>query len=60
MNIYLRKIYILFVTQTFSAKKNISQMRHIVFAFSHISFSLKKVFSVKKIFNIKPFSHIKT
>ena len=31
MNIYLRKIYILFVTQTFSVQKYISEMRYIFF-----------------------------
>ena len=43
MNMYLRKFYILFVTQTFSVKKDIFQMRYI-FTFSFIFFSVK-VFS---------------
>ena len=60
MNIYLRKIYILFVTQTFSVYKYISEMRYIFFTFSFIFFSVKKVFFSKKIFNIKLFFHIKT
>ena len=44
MNIYLRKFYILFVTQTFSVKKDIFQMRYIFFTFSFMFFSVK-VFS---------------
>ena len=60
MNVYLRKIYILFVTQTFSVLKYISEMRYIFFTFSFIFFSLKKVFPVKKLFVIKLFFLIKT
>ena len=53
MNIYLRKIYILFVTQTFSVKiifvqKYISEMRYISFIFSFIFFFVKEVFYTKK------------
>ena len=40
----LRKIYILFVTQTFSAEKYISQMRHIYFYIFIYIFFCKKVF----------------
>ena len=50
MSIYLRKIYILFVTQIFSAQKYISQMRYIFFTFSFIFFSVKKIFFSKNIF----------
>ena len=61
MNICLRKIYILFVTQTFSEQKNISPMRYIFFTFSYIYFSeKKKVFFSKKIFQCKTFFHKKT
>ena len=54
MNIYLRKIYVLFVTQTFSVQENISQMRYI--------FSWKYNKSCKSyiIFQYKTFFHIKT
>ena len=60
MNIYLRKIYVLFVTQTFSVWKNISQIRYIFFTCSYIFFSPKTVFFSKKIFNINPFFYIKS
>ena len=58
MSIYLRKIYILFVTQIFSAQKYISQMRYIFFTFSFIFFSVKKVFFSKKNFQYKTFFSI--
>ena len=45
MNIYLRNIYVLFVTQTLSVLKYISQMRYIFFTFSYIFFSVKVFFS---------------
>ena len=59
MNIYLRKIYILVVTQTFSVLKPIFQMRYIFFTFSFIFFSDNFFFSVKKNFDVKLFFHIK-
>ena len=59
MNIYLRKIYILFVTKIFSVEKYISEMRYIFFTFSFVFFSVKKVFFSKQIFKYKTFFHIK-
>ena len=54
MNIYLRKIYILFVTQTFSVQKYISEMRYIFFyifiytyLFIYLFFSANNVYFVK-------------
>ena len=55
MSIYLRKIYILFITQIFSAQKYISQMRYIIFTFSFIFFSVKKIFFSENIFQYKTF-----
>ena len=60
MNVYLRKIYILFVTQRFSVLKYISEMIYIFFTFSFIFFSLEKVFFSKNLFVIKLFFLIKT
>ena len=53
MNIYLRKIYILFVKKHF-LYKNYSQIRYIFFTFSYIFFSVKVFFS-KKNFQCKTF-----
>ena len=59
INIYLRKIYILFVTQTFSVQKYISEMRYKFFTFSFIFFSVKRGFFSKIYFHIKLFFLIK-
>ena len=60
MNIYLRNIDILFVTQTFSVSKYISEMRYIVFTFSFIFcsikiffFCIKTFFSVNNVYFVK-------
>ena len=60
MNIYLRNIDILFVTQTFSVSKYISEMRYIVFTFSFIFcsikiffFRIKTFFSVNNVYFVK-------
>ena len=61
VNIYFRKIYILFVAQTFVSEmskyvsKYVSEMRCILFTFSFIFFSIKKVFFSKKHFHCKTF-----
>ena len=60
MNIYLRNIDSLFVTQTFSVSKYISEMRYIVFTFSFIFcsikiffFRIKTFFSVNNVYFVK-------
>ena len=45
MNVYLRKIYIFFVKQTFSVSKYMFQITYIFFTFSFIFFCKKKFFS---------------
>ena len=55
MNIYLRKIYILFVTQTFSVQKYIFEMRCIFFNIFIYIFLCKKFFIKTFFFHIKTF-----
>ena len=59
MNVYLRNIYNLFLKQTFSIQKNISQMRYMFFRFSYIFFSVKEVFFGKTNFQYKTFFQYK-
>ena len=59
MNIYFRKIYILFVTQTFFCAKSLKWDIYF-FNFQLFFFVIKSFFSVKNIFIIKLFFHIKT
>ena len=59
MNIYFRKIYIFFVTQTFSVKNYISE--GIYFLHFHLYFSLQeRFFFSKKHFHYKTFFPYKT
>ena len=61
MNIYLRNIDILFVTQTFSVSKYISEMRYIVFTFSFIFFSIKIFFfRIKTFFSVNNVYFVKS
>ena len=60
MNIYLKKIFILFVTQAFSVEKiYFSNKIYIFYIFIYI-FLCKKVFFSKIFIQYKTFSHIKT
>ena len=60
MNIYWRKIYILFVTNIFFVKIYFWNEIYIFYIFSYIFLCTKSFLSVKKFFIIKLFFHIKT